>query len=700
MVFDDITLKEYLGMEYDEEVVKLHMERIRKSRENSEIKLPRETENAIAKCMFEWAKDNDAVNFAHWAHPMRGPTPLLKHDTFLELDFDAKTDNKPMRAGFSASRLFQNETDGSSFPNGGLRSTHRAAAYMGWDRTSPPFIRGDTVYIPSAFISWNGDALDEKTPLLRSQRAIKDAGMKLLPHLPGTTKKEQAAGIICNVGWEQEFFLIDRDDFVARPDLVQAGRTVLGAAPSRGQQTSINYFAPMHPRAKRILERTQATLLELGCPFAVYHNEVAPAQHEMSPIFRIVNEALDHNVLAMEILKLEANKEGMVALTHEKPFRGINGSGKHLNWGLNVGSSGRNLFTPGKTEPLQESFMTMVAVLVRAVNLHGDSLRAAVASAGNDHRLGAHEAPPAIISLYLGEEMMKHIETIMNNGGPLHGYGRKTTPLDFGTSAVAKISASMEDRNRTAPFPFCGNRFELRAQGSDGNIAMPLTVVQTAVAESILYLVDKLQNGKIPLRDAVAEIFKENQRIIFNGNGYSKEWHEEAVKRGLPNLKQSVDAYRVLKSNKAKELFNKMNVLKPHELDARVQILYETHVETVMIEANALLDMLCTGVIPACAQDLKGYEGTATTNGLAGARPELYTKLAKLTEQLETAIDELPNSDDIEVVAKYTQDVIRPKMNDARFVADQCERLIRGDLYPYPTYGEMFYTPQSEAVEY
>jgi glutamine synthetase len=390
------------------------------------------------------------------------------------------TADKPIVTKLSGGRLMTAETDGSSFPNGGLRQTHRAAAYMSWDRSSPPFVRGDTVYIPSSFVTWNGDALDERTPLLRSQRAVKQAGKKLLPHLHAL-KKESEAGVICNVGWEQEFFLINVEDFERRPDLVAAGRTVLGALPARNQQTSVNYFASMHERAKRIMEEAQEELLELGVPLSVYHNEVAPAQHEFSPIFQRVNVAMDHNILAMEILKDKAKEHGMVALCHEKPFKGVNGSGKHLNWGLNAGESGRNLFVAGDSAPEQESFMAMVAVLTRAINLHGDLVRAGVASPGNDHRLGAHEAPPAIISLYLGEGMMAHIEQIVA-GGPLAGYGKSHKTISFGAPEVAPIEAATEDRNRTAPFPFCGNRFggfDGARAGCVGGGGRGLTLVQS-----------------------------------------------------------------------------------------------------------------------------------------------------------------------------------------------------------------------------
>ncbi|KAH9254750.1 hypothetical protein BASA81_007301 [Batrachochytrium salamandrivorans] len=400
---------------------------------------PKKIRDEVARDLFEWATERGCVNFAHWASPLRsGANNLLKYDSFVELDFGAKVAHKPIKTGFSGSRLFMNETDGSSFPNGGLRGTHRAAAYMAWDTQSNPFIRGDTLYIPSAFVSFSGEALDEKTPLLRSMRAVYLAGKRLLKHTKAATQHEIEAGVDCNVGWEQEFFLIAAEDYERRPDL-----------------------------------------------------EVAPAQHEFCPIFRVTNVAADHNVMSMEVMKEVCRRHGYIALTHEKPFKAINGSGKHLNWGLNAGSSGRNLMVPGDTPAQQESFMAFVACLTRAVNLHGDLIRAGVASPGNDHRLGAHEAPPAIMSLYIGDGMMAHVEKIIA-GGKLEGYGKEHRLLEFGLGldSVFPISAATEDRNRTAPFPFCGNRFELRACGSNGNISLPLTFVQAAMADSMNYLAD------------------------------------------------------------------------------------------------------------------------------------------------------------------------------------------------------------------
>lgn len=658
---------------------------------------PKKIRDEVARDLFEWATERGCVNFAHWASPLRsGANNLLKYDSFVELDFGAKVAHKPIKTGFSGARLFMNETDGSSFPNGGLRGTHRAAAYMAWDTQSNPFIRGDTLYLPSAFVSFSGEALDEKTPLLRSMRAVLLAGKRLLKHTKAASPHEIEAGVDCNVGWEQEFFLIAAEDYERRPDLVASGRTVMGAQPPKGQQTNAHYFAPMNAPAKRIMEEIQAELLALGIPFCVYHQEVAPAQHEFCPIFRVTNVAADHNVMAMEVMKEVCRRHGYIALTHEKPFKAINGSGKHLNWGLNAGSSGRNLMVPGDTPAQQESFMAFVACLTRAVNLHGDLIRAGVASPGNDHRLGAHEAPPAIMSLYIGDGMMAHVEKIIA-GGKLEGYGKEHRLLEFGLGldSVFPISAATEDRNRTAPFPFCGNRFELRACGSNGNISLPLTFVQAAMADSMNYLADLIENDKLSLREAVAMVFRDNQRAIFNGNGYSPEWHKEAEHvRGLPNIRQSVDAYGVMMSEKSQALLKRVHVLNENETKARVQIAYENHAHTIRIEVQAMLDMINQGVLPAAAQDLSLY---AALPVLAGERASVYADLAKKTAELQKAMDEVPDEADAFTVAKYTQDVLRTKMTETRVFADLAERLICKELYPFPSYHEMLYKPNEKA---
>ena len=477
----------------------------------------------------------------------------------------------PTKVGtFSGALLFQSETDGSSFPNGGLRATHTAAAYMSWDRLSPPFIRGDTVYIPSSFITWTGAAEDEKTPLLRSMEAVNQEGMRVMNAI-GTECTE----VVCNVGWEQEFFCVDVEHYLMRPDLMAAGRALIGAQPPRGQQTDLNYFNATQPRVAAFLDEVQSELWAIGQPLSVMHNEVAPSQYEFSPIFSLTNIANDQNVASMEVLTEVATRHGLAVLCHEKPFAGINGSGKHNNWGLNT-DTGDNLYTPGKTPEQQARFMTMVAVLTQAVNRHADLMRCGVATAGNDHRLGAQEAPPAIISLATGEHMKEHIDAIIA-GGALEGYGSTTKSVAAGARAVPDVEAAMEDRNRTAPFPFCGNRFEFRAVGSQQNFAFPLAILHSAVAESLGEMADLIEGG-LSQQEATAKMFKENERIIFNGNGYDEAWHHEAEhERGLPNLRNTVDAFEIFASDKAKDLFSKVSVFTPAEVEARQEIALEAY---------------------------------------------------------------------------------------------------------------------------
>ncbi len=650
-------------------------------------------QNEIANIVFEWATRNGASSFAHYGSPIRGPVPLIKHDSFIKMNFKDGT----FTPGFEGSRLFLGETDGSSFPNGGLRATHTAGAYLTWDVQSPLFIRGDTLLIPSGFVSFNGDALDEKTPLLRSQDAVSNAGSRLLPLLG---EKDGKSGIICNNGWEQEFFLVDHELYLQRPDLMTSGRSLIGAPPPRGQQTSVNYFAKIPARSKRVLESIQKDLLEMGISLAVYHNEVAPSQVEISPVFTASNIASDTNLIAMDVIRDAARREGMVALFHEKPFKNINGSGKHCNWGLNVKATGRNLFVPGSNEQEQTTFIALVACLMRSINLYGDTIRVGVASAGNDHRLGAHEAPPAIISLYLGKGLGEHIEKIAKQNGELTGYGVGERILSMGTSALKNVKTSTEDRNRTAPFPFCGNRFELRAVGSDMNTAFPVMIVQTAMAESMNELAKIIESKSGSVKEAVREMLNDNIRVMFNGNGYSEEWHKEAEKRGLPNLRDTVSALSTWTSEKNIKLFESMKVLRAEEVKARQNIHYENYTETIIMEANCLLDMMETGIIPACAEDLKQYQGVPAS--LVGGRAELYDKLAKEVRVLQDLVGKFTTIEDEgkAASAKYAAKVIKPQMSVVRTLCDDAERLMRADLYPYPTYQSILFAHHEEGYGY
>eukprot|EP00697_Spironema_sp_BW2_P008162 gnl/Spiro4/22673_TR11186_c0_g1_i1.p1 gnl/Spiro4/22673_TR11186_c0_g1~~gnl/Spiro4/22673_TR11186_c0_g1_i1.p1 ORF type:complete len:609 (-),score=194.19 gnl/Spiro4/22673_TR11186_c0_g1_i1:531-2357(-) len=527
--------------------------------------MPKDLANQLANTLQYWAMSRGAVVFSHWFSPLRGSN-AEKYDSFIDLNYTTGS----ILVDFSGSKLFGGETDGSSFPHGGLRATHAAGAYTAWDTTSPPFVLNDTLYIPASFIAWTGQALDERTPLLRSQDAVNEYGVRLLRAL-GDKKVQR---VDSKVGWEQEFFVIDKNNFLARPDLRQTGRSLIGALPSLGQQTEFYYFNAVPQRVRTFMRDVQQQMWRVGIPINTMHNEVAPAQHEISPIFSVVNIAMDQNILAQKILRETAEKHDLAVLFHEKPFAGLNGSGKHNNWGLNT-DTGVNLFVPGKSPADQSRFMAFVAVLVRGLDMHGDLLRCSVATANNDHRLGAQEAPPAIISLSTGRNLEEHIKRVVA-GDDLPGYSSASySTLEFGTNAVPSLMRPREDRNRTAPFPFCGNRWEFRAVGSSQNIALPLMILNTIVADSMLALAKDLENGR-PLRDAVANLFKQHQRVIFNGNGYSPEWHAEAARRGLPNLQNSVDATATFASDKNKQLFASMKVLGPEEVDARQTILFET----------------------------------------------------------------------------------------------------------------------------
>jgi len=667
--------------------------RFRDLRESGED-LSGEDMDAIAECLFEWSTGLGAVNFAHIFYPARssgaqiGGAAGMKHDSFVELDHGAPSAIKPIVLSFEGKRMFTGETDGSSFPNGGLRATHTAAGFTSWDRSSAPWVYGDTLYIPCVLVSHYGHALDEKTPLLRSSDAICRESRRLMQH---TEFEAESTKVTINMGCEQEFFVIDREMYMKRPDLFACGRTLIGAAPPRGQNTDLNYFGTIPPRVKALFEEFQERAWKLGISSMVSHNEVAPAQHEFAPIYLVANAAADQNILSMDVLNQVAIDHGLMVLFHEKPFKGLNGSGKHNNWGLTT-STGKNVFSPGTTDAHQRNFMAMVSCLAYACYKHGDVIRVGVATATNDHRLGAQEAPPAIISLYTGIGMEEHIRKIID-GAPLEGYKEEKGKLDTGARACVNLVRNLEDRNRTAPFPFCGNRFEFRAVGSAQNINFPLTMLNTAVAEGMHILSSKVESGT-PLRDAVAEMFRENWDTIFNGNGYGEEWNGEggeAERRGLLNLRTSVDAYEYLNSAKNQTLFDSMKVLSPKELKARQEVLYENYSQHVLIEANCMVDMMETGVLPACARDLQGYAGTA----LSGRREEIYAKVAAKAEELKLCVDALPHNGGHEE-SRYCCDVILPAMETLRAACDQAEGKCAAALWPYPNYSALTLGHHSE----
>merc|ERR1719183_1131001 len=586
---------------------------------------PEEDMKIIAEAIFTWARARGATDFAHWFFPSRGGSGAvggalgaLKMDTLVDLDFGSKLANKPAFATLPYERLFQGETDGSSFPNGGLRATHTAAAFTTWDRTSPCFVMDKVLRIPCSFVTHLGKCIDDKTPLLRSNDAVNKEGLRLLKAIKIGT---DATAIHSFLGWEQEFFVIKAEHYLNRPDLVNCGRTLVGCLPTRSQQMDLNYFATVPDKVQELLFNIQAVSLKLGIPMAVIHNEVAPAQHEMSPIYCQSTFSSDNNVLFMEIANKEAAKLGLAVLFHEKPFAGINGSGKHNNWSIGT-DTGMNFFYPGKTDDAMKLFVTGIACLAYGLKQHNELVRCAVAHAGNDHRLGAQEAPPAIISLYPGTGFEAHVDAIIN-GGELLGYKAEKKLADPKSKAAMGAPCGVEDRNRTAPFPFCGNRFEFRAVGSSQNCSFPIAIVNTVMASGMAHLASLIEKGTSH-RDAVAQMYKENRSVIFTGNGYSAEWPVEAAKRGLPNLNNTPLAIATFNSKKAKEVFNAMGVFADDECDARQEVMYENYNTVLSIEVDTLIKMVETGILPACAQDMASY---AAMPSLAGDRSTIYESI-------------------------------------------------------------------------
>jgi len=650
-----------------------------------------EDQKVIADVIFKWAREQGAVNFAHWFFPMRGGggaygamSGAIKMDTMIDLCWSSAEATKPFRAILPHERLFAGETDGSSFPNGGLRATHTAAAFTTWDRSSPCFVLDGTLRIPCAFVTHLGACIDDKTPLLRSNDALNKQGLRLLKNINIST---DAKAIHSFLGWEQEFFVIRADLYRKRPDLVNCGRTLIGKLPRRHQQGELNYFAPPPGQVQRLMFSAQAIMLKLGVPMAVLHNEVACAQHEMSPIYCHSSFSCDNNVLFMEVLEREAEKLGLHVLFHEKPFAGINGSGKHNNWSLGT-DTGVNWFYPGKTDSARNLFVTAIACLAHGLCQHNEVVRCCVAHAGNDHRLGAQEAPPAIISLYPGTGFEAHVDSIIK-GAPLLGYRAEKAAADPRASAAMPAVCGVEDRNRTAPFPFCGNRFEFRAVGSSQSCAFPIAVCNTIMASGMAAL-SALIEGGMSHRDAVAKLFKESRHVIFTGNGYSSEWPAEAKRRGLPNLNTTPLALATLNSKKAKALFSEMGIFTPEECEARAEAMFENYSTTLSIEVSTLIQMVESGILPACVRDLATYEAMPS---LAGDRKGTYNSIKTEVDKLKDLLAKKPR--ELRKEATYLCDVIKPQMLAVRALVDEAEGLLDKELYPYPTYEELIYSHHS-----
>lgn len=655
--------------------------------------LNRKIANAVAHAMKVWAIEQGATHFTHWFQPMTGIT-AEKHDSFINPDGSGK-----VMMNFSGKELIKGEPDASSFPSGGLRATFEARGYTAWDPTSNAFIKEGVLCIPTAFCSYTGHALDKKTPLLRSMEAINTQAMRIL-RLFGN---EDARTIRTTVGPEQEYFLVDQEYYNGRRDLIYAGRTLFGAMPPKGQEMEDHYFGTIKSRVKTFMDDLNEELWKLGVMAKTQHNEVAPAQFEIAPIFTTTNLATDQNQLTMELIQRIAKKHGMVALLHEKPFDGINGSGKHNNWSLST-DTGINLLEPGQTPYENMQFLVFLAAIVKAVDEHQDLLRLSVATAGNDHRLGANEAPPAIISIFTGDELAEVIEAIMND----EDYGSKSPAfMNIGAEVLPKLPVDTTDRNRTSPFAFTGNKFEFRMPGSSQSTAGINMILNAVIADSLEQLADLLEEAddfEAAVHQLLRETFINHARIIFNGNGYSDEWVEEAQRRGLLNLKTTVDAVPYLKEERNIELFERQKVLTREEVESRYEILMEEYVNLLNIEANTMVSMARKEILPAASKFQKELADTIIAKENAGlALPESYEKdtLKKAStllntafaacEQLAAAKEKLQTLPTVDDKAVFVKDVIIPEMDALRAPCDELEIITDSKDWPFPTYGKLLF---------
>lgn len=647
--------------------------------------------NIVANAMKDWAVEKGATHFTHWFQPMTGIT-AEKHDSFISPDKDGKVIME-----FSGKELVRGEPDASSFPSGGLRATFEARGYTVWDTTSYAFIKDGTLYIPTAFCSYSGEALDKKTPLLRSMEALDKQALRILRLFGNFTTKR----VITTVGPEQEYFLIDKEKYLKRPDLVLTGRTLFGAQPPKGQELEDHYFGSLAPRVSAFMKELEEKLWELGVLAKTKHNEVAPAQHELAPIFSTTNIATDHNQLTMEMMKSIANKHGLTCLLHEKPFAGVNGSGKHVNWSLST-DNGTNLLEPGETPFENAQFLLFLTAVIKAVDEYQDLLRVSVSSAGNDHRLGANEAPPAIVSMFLGDELTEILEALENGSA----YKCKQQhDMEIGATVLPHFPKDTTDRNRTSPFAFTGNKFEFRMLGSAFSIAGPNIVLNTVVAEILREFADTLEKAK-DFKAELSELIKKNicehKRIIFNGNNYSDEWVQEAKKRGLSNLKNTVEALPAFITEKSVEVFTKHHVFTDKEIHSRYEILLENYCKTLHIEALTMLTLVKRDIIPACIsyqnelsqllnskKALGGYE--------SGLEEYLLSKISKLStgmieklNNLEKVTADTKAEHEVLDLAKYYRDNVLEAMSELRLIVDELETLVAKKYWPLPTYADCF----------
>ena len=658
--------------------------------------LPPNISDAVAEAMKTWAIDKGATHYAHVFYPLTGLT-AEKHDSFFDPDGQGGT-----MASFAGNNLIQGEPDGSSFPSGGIRATFEARGYTIWDVTSPAYImenpNGTTLCIPTAFVSWTGEALDKKTPVLRSMQALNKAAQRVLKFFGN-----DGAYVSSTAGAEQEYFLIDKNFYFGRPDLIAAGRTLFGAAPPKGQEFDDHYFGVIPQRVLACMFEAERELFKLGIPVKTRHNEVAPAQYEIAPVFEFANVATDHQQLIMATLKRVADKYGMVALLHEKPFAGVNGSGKHLNFSMGSSKAG-NLFDPGDTPADNAQFLLMCAAMIQAVYRWSGLLRSVVASASNDHRLGANEAPPAILSVFLGSELTEIFESIAKGTSTK---SRKDV-LTVGADILPPIPKHSGDRNRTSPMAFTGNRFEFRAVGSSQSIGGPLVAMNSIMAESLNEFAAKLEkaNPKTPERvgkvvqEIVKDVWKTCNAVVFNGDGYSEAWHKEAAKRGLPNLKTSADALPVLTQKPVEKLFKSLSVLSPRELHSRYEVYAENYVASVAVESGLVLEMARTIYFPAAIRYQNELALALSNLKAIGIKPDHITidKITGLIKGLQDNVAQLAALKDKEESignigkhCEFIRDEILPKMLDVRAVVDELEGFVPDDLWPMPTYQEMLF---------
>ena len=652
--------------------------------------------NSVAVAMKEWATENGATHYTHWFQPMTNVT-AEKHDSFI-----SPTGDGQVIMDFSGKELVKGEPDASSFPSGGLRATFEARGYTAWDPTSPAFIKDGTLYIPTAFCSYSGEALDKKTPLLRSMQTLDKEATNLL-HIIGN---KDVKHVNTTVGPEQEYFLVDKELYKQRKDLVFCGRTLIGAPAPKGQEMEDHYFGDLKPRVAAYMHDLDVELWKLGIPAKTKHNEVAPAQHELAPVFDTTNVAVDHNQLTMEVMKKVADKHGLVCLLHEKPFEGINGSGKHNNWSM-ITDTGVNILDPGKTPAENTQFLIFLTAVIKAVDEYADVLRISVASAGNDHRLGANEAPPAVVSVFLGDELTEVLKSIENDE---YFAGSRAVQMDIGAKVLPHFVKDNTDRNRTSPFAFTGNKFEFRMLGSEASVANPNIILNTAVAECVHQFAEQLKDvPEDKMEDAIHELIKktiiDHKRVIFNGNGYTDEWIEEAEKRGLFNLKSTPDALPQWIADKNIELFTKYHIFTKEEIESRYEIWLESYSKILNIESNTMVEMVQKDFLPSVFAYIDKVAATAVakksvvSDVSTASEGKLIKELSQLADEISTGLETLKAdtakalaTEDPLANAKAYQTVVLSDMDELRKSVDAAETLIPDALLPYPTYDKLLFS--------